>query len=465
MKKQKKTRVFRYISLISCLMLCLWNIPEAISQEETALAPAAQQPRGTVVDKIIAKVDNYIILKSELERQYLDVLSRGEYLGPNGRCTILESIVVSKLMAAKAEIDSVVVEEEMVQRDLSMRMNMMIQRFGSEEMIEEYYKKSIAEFKDELYDQVKEQMVVQTMQQTIVEGIKVTPSEVKRFFKSIPKDSLPYFSTEVTLGQIVKKPGVSEEEKESIRNTLLKVRTQILNGETSFEEMARQYSEDPSGPRGGFLGWSKRGDMVSEFEAAAMRMKEGDISMPVETEFGYHLVQLLERRGNEYNSRHILIRPKHTQKDFDQAYAFLDSIRSRILSDSITFQSAAKRHSDDKETAGSGGFILGETGAPRIATSDLDANLFFTIDTLKVGDITKPIRFTMPDGKDALRILYYRDRIRPHQANLQDDYQKIQMAAMQAKRSKVLDDWFNEARLEVFIDIDPEYNHCKILDD
>ncbi len=453
-----------YLAILAFIVLLS---PMANAQDSLDVPVAATKAlpplRGTVADKIIAKVDNYIVLKSELERQYLDILSRGEYMGPDGRCQVLENLVVNKLMAAKAEIDSVVVEEESVQRELGMRMNMMIQRFGSEESIEEYYKKSIAEFKDELHDQIKEQLVVSRMQMTITEDIKVTPSEVKRFFKSIPKDSLPYFSTEVTLGQIVKKPTVSEEEKESIKNTLLKVRTQILNGEVTFEEMARKFSEDPSGPRGGFLGWSKRGDMVSEFEAAAMRMRDNDISMPIETEFGFHLVQLLERRGNEYNSRHILIRPKFSQSDFDRAYEYLDSIRTLIVNDTLTFQTAAKTLSDDKETAGSGGFILGETGAPRIATSDLDGSLFFTIDTLKVGTITQPLRFTMPDGKDAMRLLYYKERIKPHQANLQDDYQKIQMAAMQAKKSKILGEWFEEARGEVYIDIDPEYDRCKIM--
>jgi peptidyl-prolyl cis-trans isomerase SurA len=382
---------------------------------------------------------------------------------------VLEGLVLNKLMVAKAEIDSVVVEEEMVERELDMRMgNIIAQAGGDERKIEEYYGKTIEEFKDELRDRVQEQLVVQRMQQTITQEISVTPSEVKRFFEKIPKDSLPYFSTEVTIGQIVKKPTISKQEKDRIESLLMQIRQQAIDG-TDFQELARTYSQGPSGPRGGNLGMISRGAMVSEFESAALKMKEGEISLPVETEFGFHIIQLLERRGNEYNARHILIMPRFSDDDFEKAGQYLDSLRIVIETDSsYTFDKIAKEYSDDKETSSNGGFVRStagpnQIGSNKIAVSDLDPGLFFTMDTMQVGTISRPMRFVMRDGKEAMRIIYYKDKIKPHQANLDQDYQKIYMATMNAKQNKVMSDWFRDAKDDVFIQIDPEYNTCKIL--
>ncbi len=299
-----RTKNLRSILINNCLaILVLFSLGSNVLAQE--------KEDELVIDKIAAKVDDYIILKSEIEMGYLDLLSRGEEAGNQTKCGVLEGLVLNKLMVAKAEIDSVVVEEDMVERELDMRMgNIIAQAGGDEKVIEEYYGKTMEEFKDELRERVKEQLVVQKMQQTITEEIKVTPSEVKKFFNKIPVDSLPYFSTEVTIGQIVKKPDISKKEKDRIESFLMQIRQQALDG-TDFQELAKMYSQGPSGPRGGNLGMISRGDMVSEFESAALKMKENDISLPVETEFGYHIIQLLERRGNEYNARHILITPRY----------------------------------------------------------------------------------------------------------------------------------------------------------
>jgi peptidyl-prolyl cis-trans isomerase SurA len=423
---------------------------------------AQDSESGTLVDKIIAKVDDYIVLKSELERSYLDVMSRGEYEGNQTRCNILEGLVINKVMVAKAEIDSVIVEEEMVDRNLDMRMNAMISQVGSEELIEQYYGKTIDEFKDELRDQIREQMLVENMRSTIIQGISVTPDEVRRFFKAIPQDSLPYFSTEVVVGQIVKKPEINEAERDKAEQFLYDLKAQIQAG-ADFEEMARTYSQGPSGKNGGNLGWTSRGQMVAPFEAAAMKLQAGEISDPVETDFGMHIVQLIERRGNEYNSRHILISHKYLEEDFEKAAEELDSIRTLILNDSLNFQDAAKEFSDDKETSGSGGYFIDPSGSNTVPVSELDAGLFFTIDSMGVGDITKPMKFTMRSGEEAMRIVYYKDRISPHQANLEQDYQKIQRAAKNAKQNRVLSDWLREAKDEVFIEVVDEYDYCNIL--
>lgn len=425
--------------------------------------PQTQTPTSelTLVDKIVAKVDDYIILKSEVERAYLQAQASGNY--KITRCDVVESLILNKLMVAKAEIDSVVVEEDIIDRELDMRMQGVIAQAGGDpRKLEEAFGKSLEEIKEELRDQVKEQVIVRKMQETITENIKVTPAEVKRFFKNIPPDSLPYFSTEVEIGQIVKKPEISPEEKKRIEDLLMKIRNEALNG-TDFQVLAGRYSEGPTALRGGNLGEIQRGQMVPEFEAAALKLKEGEISLPVQTEFGFHIIQLLERRGDIYNARHILIQPKYTDKDFEKAGHFLDSVKTLIEKDSLAFDRAAKEFSDDKATSSNGGFIRDASGANRISVSELDPSLFFTIDTMKVGTISAPMRFKMADGKEAMRIIYYKSKIKPHQANLDQDYQKIYQAALNARKSRMMSDWFKEAKNDVYIEVDPDYKDCNIL--
>jgi len=421
----------------------------------------AQDENLTVIDKIVAKVDNYIVLKSEVERSFLQVQSSGDY--NTSKCEVFEGLVLNKLMVAKAEIDSVVVEEGMVDRQLDMRMQSVIAQAGGDpDKLEEVFGKSMEEIREDLRDQVKEQMLVERMQSTITEGISVTPAEVRRFFKNIPSDSLPYFSTEVEIAQIVKKPEISAEEKDRIRKMLTDIRQEALDG-TDFQILAGRHSDGPTAPRGGNLGDVERGQMVSEFESTALKLRNGEISMPVETEFGFHIIQMVDRRGNIYNCRHILIQPKYTEKDYERAGEFLDSVKNLIEIDTVKFENAAKEFSDDKESGSNGGFIRDASGANRISVSDLDPTLFFTMDTMQVGTITDPMRFTMRDGKDAMRIIYYKSKLAPHQADLDLDYQKIYTAALNAKKTKQMSDWFEEAKHEVFIDIDEEYSNCEIL--
>jgi parvulin-like peptidyl-prolyl isomerase len=541
----------------------------------------AQYSKGQMIDKIIAKVDDYIVLKSDLDKAYLEYVSSGQEGGEEVRCGIFESLVISKLLIAKAEIDSVIVLDEEVQMNLDQRMQIILSQIGSEQRLEEYYQKSVDEFKIELFNDIKEQLIADKMQRTITEDVSVTPSEVKRFFNRIPADSLPFFSTEVSVGQIVVIPEVGDNQKEIARAKLLDIRERIVNGPdltgtygawtlqlspdnslelvdkigtkytgsweynvndrlfsitlneisftanefqftwkltkyggdsllfenndisntskftafkpedesrkspvinidfligswkiTSFNgdgedfaTLAREFSEDPGSARnGGELGYASRGTMVPEYEAAAMTMKPGEISEPIETDFGYHMIQLIDRRGNEFNSRHILIRPDFTAIDFEKAENFLDSIRNHIIHDSLVFEKVAKEFSDDDETAGNGGFMIDQSGSTRVSVEDLDPVVFFTIDTMEVGNISSPLRYRMKDGKEAVRILYYKDRVKPHKANLKEDYQKIQLATMNEKRQEVMENWFDKAKDDVFIQIADDYKYCKILE-
>jgi len=423
------------------------------------------QSEEEIVDKIIAKVDNYIILESDLALAYKDYLSRGgNSKSAESRCEVLENLIVNKLMLAKAEIDSVTVAEAQVEAQLENRMKMMVQQIGSEEKIEEYYGKSLEEFKVEIKGDVRDQMIIGEMQRTITSDIEVTPRQVKNFFDDIPRDSLPFYSTQVQVGQIVKKPTMSKEAKNNIKARLNGLRERILEGE-NFEDIARLYSQEPGAKKsGGNIGFFERGQLAPEYEATALRLKPGEISKPVETDFGFHIIELLERRGNEFNTRHILIMPKFTQKDMDKTVNFLDSIRTLIINDSITFETAAAEYSDDMNTSSSGGYFMeSESGGTKISVDELDPNVFFTIDTMEVGSITKPMTFRQSDRSEAVRILYYKSRVKPHRADIKIDYQKIKQAALNRKRSEMLAKWFQESKDEVFIVLDDHYKNCQIL--
>lgn len=433
-----------------------------------------EKTTGQVIDKIIAKVDNNIILESDLQKAYTEAVAQSQegFEAPS-RCEVFESLLVNKMMMAKAEIDSVVVSDAEVIIQADQRFNMVMQQFGGdEETLVEAYGKTAEQLKSEIHDAIKEQLIVNKMQGVIAEDLSVSPADVRKFYERIPKDSLPFFSAEVTVGQIVKKPEVSEEEKEKIVEQLNSLKKQILDGEADFASLAKNHSEDPgSASNGGDLGFFTRGELAPEYEATAFSLKQGEISDPVETMFGIHLIQLLELKGNTFNTRHILIIPKPSEEDIQKAERHLDSLRTLIVSDSVPFSKLAKDFSEDRETSDNGGFFSDPAnGSNRLTLRTLeDPVLYFTLDSMEVGSVTKPIRYDDVDERSgrsepAVRILYYKERFSAHRANLNDDYEKLKAAARRQKEEELLSDWFVIAKEEVFIDIDPEYDRCKVLE-
>jgi peptidyl-prolyl cis-trans isomerase SurA len=421
-----------------------------------------------VVDKIVAKVDNQIILKSEVEISYLQFMRSPEaqmmQTPDDVKCRVLESLVINKMMLARAVMDSVTVEKDIIYEQIDRRMDYFIQQFGTVAKLESYYNKTIDQLKEDLYPQIRDQMVTQKMQNTITSGVTITPNDVKKFFKNLPADSLPYFSSEVEIGQIVRLPEINRKDQLSFKQKLEEIRARIMNGE-DFCRLAKQFSQDPvSAKNCGEIGFFKKGELVPEYEAAASKLQPGQTSPVIESQYGFHIIQLIERRGVEYNTRHILIKPASTSKDLVSATAFLDSIRQQILIDSISFAKAAKLYSTDKQTSYNGGmFTDEETGSTRIAQEDLQPAVFFVIDTMKVGDISLPTKFTLEDGTEAIRIIYYHKKIPAHQANLIDDYQKIYAAALEEKRNNAVNEWFDKTKSKVFIDINDEYQQCEIM--
>jgi peptidyl-prolyl cis-trans isomerase SurA len=457
------TQLFRTAARVALLSGGL--LMGAVSAGFAQLGVARPVGRQTV-DAIIVKLDNQIVLRSDLENIYQQELARaeGKPLPPNVKCQILESIVLNKLMLAKAEVDSVVVDDDQVKGELDRRMAYFVQQIGSEQKLEEYYKKPLKQLKDDLRPQVKEQLIQQKMQEEIAGKVTVTPREVRQFFSRIPKDSLPYYSTEVEVGQIIKYAQINQKAKQETQAKLNDIRARIIAGE-DFEKLAKEFSQDPgSAAQGGYLGFFKRRELVPEYEAAALRLEPGQLSPIVESQFGFHLIQLIERKGETFSTRHILLKPATGSSDVSEAAVQLSKIRKRILADSITFAKAAKDVSDDKNTSGNGGLIQNPQDRSNYLPLDkVDPAIFFIIDTMKVGSITPPMPYRTDDGKDAMRILWLKSNAPPHQANLQDDYQKIAAAALNEKKNKALDEWFKKNRGDVYIEVDPQYADCKLL--
>jgi peptidyl-prolyl cis-trans isomerase SurA len=302
------------------------------------------------------------------------------------------------------------------------------------------------------------------MQRTITKDISVTPNEVKRFFNHIPEDSLPYFDSDVEIAQIVRVAKISNAQKEETRRKLQDIRDQLIAG-ADFHEMAKKYSEDPSASlNGGELGTVGRGSMVAPYEAMAFKLKKGEISQPFESVFGFHMMQLLDRRGNEYSSRHILISPEPSQKDLGDVNTYLDSLRNLIINDSIKFEKAAREYSEDQATKGKGGYFTDPAGSTKISLKEIDPVVYFTIDSMKVGSVSPPITYRTDDGRSAARILYFKTKFSPHQANLKDDWSRLQTATLAQKKDNALEKWFAKAKGDVFISIDPDYKTCRIID-
>lgn len=452
MKTQPRKKSLKY-SIASAVAL-LW-VASAVAQDKT----------GFVVDKIVAKVDNYIVIKSELEQAYQGYVAEGNPASQEAKCQIFNRLIMNKLMVAKAEIDSVTVTDQEVDQNTTQRMGMIMQSSGnSPEELERRYGKSLDQIKLELRDQIREQLLSREMTQKITKDMKITPAEVKRFFNKIPTDSLPYYSSDVQVGQIVKIAKISAAQEEEAKRRLTELRDRILAGE-NFNELALKYSEDPSARQnGGEMGFVGRGSMVPPYEAMAFKLRKGEISIPFKSQFGHHIMQLIERRGNEYNSRHILLLGNPSAEDVQRAQHYLDSLRRKIVKDSIKFEYAAKQYSDDNETKGRGGYFTDQDGGTNVSLRDIDPVVYLAIDTMKVGTISKPIAYRTDDGKEAVRILYYKAKLPPHQANLKDDWHRIQSAALAEKRDKAIGKWFNKSKGDVFINIDPEYNSCKILE-
>ena len=436
-----------------------------------ALTMMAQNRQPQVVDKVVAVVGKNIILQSDIENQYIQYRLQGmaEGTGKEVRARILEDLLLQKLMLNQAEMDSITVTDEQVEAQMDPRIRYFIARIGSQEKMEEQFGKSMTEIKDEVRQAVKDQMLQEQVQAKIMQNVSVTPKEVKDFFNGIPQDSLPTISPTYEIVQIVKRPPVSIDEKLQVKDRLYQIRKRILDGESSFSTMAVLYSEDPGSARqGGELGFAGKGVYATEFENVAFNLRDGEISDVVETQFGFHIIQLIERKGETINCRHILLTAKVPVEALEKAQNELDSVAQLIRGGDLTFEEACKKFSDD-DTKNNGGYLTNaSTGGNWLSLQDLQEleqsypeykNLSFVISRLDVGELSDPVPMTTNDNNDAFRLIMIKGKTEAHLANLKQDYNLIQNWALGQKRQQAIGKWVSNKAAKAYIRLDDIYKN------
>jgi len=417
--------------------------------------------QGQVIDEIVAVVGNEIILYSDVQIQKNQLIAQG-FKGALSDCQVLEEILFEKLMLNQAKVDSLEVTDAIVENQLNRRMDVFVRQIGSVEALEDYYGKSMEEIREDFFEVLKDQLLVQRMESEISTELNVTPSDVQDFYNEIPKDSLPYINASVQMAQIVKYPEVSFKEKERVRTRMLEFKEKVESGQEDFETLAALYSDDPgSAAKGGNLGMQPRGTWVPEFDAVAFNLSEGQISTPFESDYGFHIMQLIERRGEMYNANHILLIPQVSSVGLNQARTDLDSIRALVIRDSVSFALAANKYSDDEKTKNQNGSLVNQASGSTIFEMDeLDPTLFPVIDTMEVGDISKSFYFQTRSNEKGYRIIKLVERTEPHRANLTDDYQSLQNMASERLRAQTMDKWVRERIQDSFIKIEEDYLNC-----
>jgi len=420
------------------------------------------QPKQ-VIEEVAAVIGDNIILKSEWEAEYLQV--KDQYAGFKGdlKCEILNQLILQKLLLHKAELDSVVISDEQIDYELDRKIAYFAQQIGDERKLEQYLGKTILQYKEEMKPRLMQQMQVQQVQKTMLDAVKVTPTEVKKHFDDIPADSLPLFGEEVELGQIVMIPKPNQYAKDYAYSTLKKYREEIIAGKRNFELTAKSFSEDPgSAINGGELGFFKRGQMVPAFEAMAFKLKPDSVSPIIETQYGYHILKLIERKGEKINVRHILLKPAVITRDLAETEKFLKDLVVKIKADSMTFCQAAGKYSEDEMTKSNCGFFTDpNVGSNKVEIELLDADVVLQVQKMKPGDFSLPTPIQTQDGSAAYRILYLKSESKPHKANMKDDYQKIQAFALEQKKQKAMLDWADSFKKKVFIKVEPSYTNCE----
>ena len=412
------------------------------------------------IDKIDAIVGDEVILHSEILAQIQYYKANNIEDDGSMYCRVMEEKIFEKLLLNKAQQDSLEVTEDQVEGELERKLAYFIQGYGGVKQLEAIYGKPLIEIKADIREEVRNGLFVQQMRQKIITDVTVTPREVKNFYEEIPTDSLPLLPAEVELYRIAILPEPSQAKKDEAYRLLGDVRKSIVDKKVSFEEMAKEYSADYGSAKiGGDLGTFGRGKMVPEFEEMAFKTPVGGISPIFESQFGFHIMYVYDRVGEQVSAKHILIPPGIGVEDDSTAARKLRDILSYIKdpADTLSFMQAAMKYSDDMATASYGGAIKNpQTGEPRIPIEALDADLFFTVDNLKEGEMSGIEEWYTPDRKRGFEAVYLRKRYDPHIANLKDDYAKIQQAALQAKQSTALDSWFKRAVSNIYIDIKNE---------
>ena len=408
---------------------------------------SSAQPQKVVADKVMAVVGDRPVLYSDIVNSILDAKRQGAEIPENAECVLLEQALISKVLMLQAEKDSLPVTEEEVEAELEQRIRYFVNQVGTLEALEEMAGKTVYQIKDDARESVRERKLADAMQKKIVENVKITPNEVRAFFDKIPKDSLPFFESEVEIGQIISFPKPSRDLEKYIIDEMSNYRRQILNKTATFDQMAKRFSEDEgTKERGGIFQLNRNDKNVDPvFLSTAFRLKVDSISLPVKSKFGFHIIQMVERNGDDAVVRHILRFVPITETEIADSRKKLDSVRAKIVNNRMEFNEAALKFSDADDVKFNGPFFKGNDGSTFVTIDQLDKDIVALIGTMKVGEFTQPLEFTQEGlKKKGVRIVYFKNRTEPHRMNLKDDYSRISQISLEQKKQTVLQKWFKD---------------------
>jgi peptidyl-prolyl cis-trans isomerase SurA len=433
----------------------------------TAMVASFSHAQKVVGDKIIAKIGDKIILHSDIQNAISDYKRQGAeaQLPPNPECVFLEGQLIQKALVIQAQKDSLTVTEEELDALLDNQIRGFIGQYGSKEVLEEIAGKSVYQLKEDFREPYRERKLADQMRGKVIENIKITPTEVKAYFEKIPKDSLPFYESEIEVSQVVVYPKANKDIEELVVKQLYDMKRQVESGEKKFDQLAKLYTEDPGSKETGGQYSINRNEKVFDpvFVAAAFKLKEGQVSPVVKTKFGYHILQMVSRAGDDAVVRHILKIPPVTEDEISDAKKKLDSVRSKIVAGNISFAEAVNKFSDDESSKFNGGAFTARDGSTYITIDELDKDLVGVLSTMKVGDISQPIAFTDPTGRRAVRLAILKSRTEPHRENLKDDYNRVSQRALDIKKQEHLEKWFRSHIPNYYVQIDKDFNACPTL--
>lgn len=428
------------------------------------------QVKKVLADKIIGAVGDKYILKSDVDNAIADYKRQAQ--GQENAviptpCQIIEGQLIRKALVLQSEKDSIVVTEEEVETAIDSRIRNFMQQFGSKEALEEVAGRSIFQLKEDFRSLIKEQKLAEQMQEKIVDKIKITPNEVRAFYNKIPSDSLPLYESEVQIAEVIMHPKANRDIEEYVIKQLMDYRRQVEAGINKFDQLIKLYSEDPAAKENLGLYNLNRNEKTWDpaFMSGAFRLKEGQISAPVKSKFGYHLIQLISRSGDDAVVKHILRIPPITADEINETKHFLDSIRKEVLAGKINFGEVVNKYSDDDGSKFSGGAITGRDGSTYVNIDQLDKDMVIAMKSMKPGDISAPQVYMDERGRKTLRLIYFKERTTPHKENLKEDYNRVAVRALEEKKAKSMDKWFKEHITNYYIFIDPEFQACQELKD
>jgi peptidyl-prolyl cis-trans isomerase SurA len=425
---------------------------------------AEAQSARVLADKIAGIVGDKIVLKSEIINYIDDIKRQGGETPPNAECFLLEKMMADKALILQAEKDSLPVSEEEVEAELDQRVRYFIMQYGGKEAFEQIAGRTIYQVKEDFRKSIREGRLAQAMKKSIVEGIKITPTEVRNYFEKIPKDSLRFYEMELVVGQIVLYPKAGRELEKFAVDELLDYKKQVESGQKSFETLARLYTEDPGSKQTGGRYEINKNDKQWDpnFKNGAFRLKEGQISPVIKSKFGYHIIQMVSRNGDDAVVRHILRVPQITEEDIEAARVKLDSVRSKLIAGTLSFGEAVDKYSEDENSKFTAGLISG-AGGSFVTIDELDKDLVNDLNKLKIGEYSTPLVFKDEREKVGVRIVNLRSKTEPHRENMKDDYNKIAIRALEEKKNKAVERWFINKLPTYYIMVDKEFQACESI--